>query len=229
MPFAARRLIRALGFYSWAKIRLGMSMNRFLILAVSMIALAFCGCSSSPMASQSASSSETRQSNESKQSNVSHSAVDLLTEYIKPDSPLGTAWRRFIADGRYRLIRPEEFTFSEAAKKQLAYTIGSNWAFHLEHPYQAWDIEYDGGSDFVAIVADNTRNDAARFGLVIFRELKNKKGYEEPRWLWQERDLSKRVILFASTTLYMRDYLDDGTIESCEIKWNQRRQIYECG
>jgi hypothetical protein len=206
-----------------------MLMNRSLILAFGLMALAFCGCSSLPKASPSASPAGTRQLKESSQPTVQQSTVNPLTESIKPDSPLADAWRRFIADGRYRLIRPDEFTFSEAAKKQLAYTLGSDWAWHLERPYQGWDIEYDGGNDFVAIVADNTRDDPARFGLVIFRELENKKGYEEPRWLWRERDLSKTVILFASTILYTRDYLDDGTIVSCHIKWRPRRKMYECG
>lgn len=93
------------------------------------------------------------------------------------------------------------------------------------------EINQDGvsGSEFAAIIVDRTRNDAARFGLVIFSGVGDERRVPQLYWLYREHDLSKAVLSQASSRVVLTDYNEKGALsESCVIKWDPRLQKYSC-
>lgn len=137
------------------------------------------------------------------------------------------AWRQFTADGRYRIARASDFSFSDAALQ----SGGHDLDMRLVSPYMVGDIDRDYRSrDVGVIVIDTTRDEAERFGLVIFTELKggDREAIPQPFWLYRERDLSKAMLSWDSEGMNLRTYRDDGSFTLCRIKWNKRQQRYYC-
>jgi hypothetical protein len=154
-----------------------------------------------------------------------------MTEPVASDSPEGIkkAWKEFTSDGRYRMIRPDEFSFSQAAKKEVNRNV-EYYRYFTERPF-IYNIFHPGGysSDLVVIVVDTTRDDASRFALVIFNSPKYENENYELHWLFREKDLSKVFMDGSRIGLNIHIYDDDGSQDSCIVKWDEGRQEYSCG
>lgn len=135
------------------------------------------------------------------------------------------AWRLFTKDGQYRAARADDFQLPEAAKKVQGVDLDKA----ISHPYIGGDINHDNDyNDFAVIVVDTQRDDAARFGLVIFTQSANGKGHYEPHWLYRERDLSRTVLEWWSGGLAVREYREDGTYQYCYVNWNRQARAFSC-
>jgi hypothetical protein len=133
------------------------------------------------------------------------------------------AWRAFSDGGRYRIAGPDDFGLSDREKIKFG-LFGEN-----ERPFLGGnDINLDGvWNDYAAIVVDTTRSDPNRFGLVIFNASKNGNGYKQ-YWLYRNEDLSRTVISWASTELFVKRVQGDGSHETCIVKWDSRSKSYSC-
>jgi hypothetical protein len=99
----------------------------------------------------------------------------------------------------------------------------------IEFAYVGEDINRDGlYKDRAFIVVDTTRTDPAKFGLVIFNELKDKTNLPEPQLGDREKDLSRAAMSWASGELILSIYHEDGTYDLCRIKWDGSQQRYSC-
>ena len=137
------------------------------------------------------------------------------------------AWQNFIKDGRYRIARAEDFKMPEWTKTVY---YSSSIKSAMEYPYCDGDINHDGvHDDFAFIVVDKTRDDANRFSIVIFNTRKGGKGYNEPRWLYRDSDLSRTTLGRSSDgPMHISQYRDNGDYSFCFVKWNRQRREYEC-
>jgi hypothetical protein len=128
------------------------------------------------------------------------------------------AWEKFIESGRYRMARPEEFHISRRASSESVSASACG------------DINRDGQSyDFAAIVVDSTRDDAERFGVVVFNQSKHGEAYDGPHWLYRGADLSGvSISRYSSGPMNVRKYRDDRKVEVCEVTWDHPRKQYVC-
>jgi hypothetical protein len=128
------------------------------------------------------------------------------------------AWQQFVVDGRYRLARVSDMKFSEPAKNRINQSF--SW----------WQVGYTFSHELAVLVVDNTRNDNARFGVVIFR-LVEKGGTVvsyNPHWLFREQDLSKAALDRVSGYLFVHEFAEGESYKTCEVKWNERGNEYIC-
>lgn len=79
------------------------------------------------------------------------------------------------------------------------------------------------------IVADTTREDTNRFALVIFNAPEFENELYDVLWLFREIDLSKAFMSKSRVGMHVDIYNDDGSQESCIVKWDETRQEYSCG
>jgi hypothetical protein len=129
------------------------------------------------------------------------------------------AWHRFTADGRYRLALKEDL-------KGPARSFGSD-SLNSIFAYCWGQLGYNSTKDHLAaIVVDTGRNDADRFGLVIFSAQKDGDGSYKPYWIYQTRDLSKSVVWTASGDLMVADYMEDGSREVSYVRWDKQHRRY---
>ncbi|HEX8177211.1 MAG TPA: hypothetical protein VF543_19135 [Pyrinomonadaceae bacterium] len=138
---------------------------------------------------------------------------------------IAQAWRQFTESGQFRLARASDMNFPDAAKREW----GSDWE-KINRPFNyAWGKRgFDTDKDhLVAIAVDTTRNDAERFGLVIFSSLSGSNEYR-PYWLYRNRDLSRMLILASSGGLTLSEYNEGGTRKSCDVFWDPQSQRYIC-
>lgn len=147
---------------------------------------------------------------------------------IFDQDPAGAdAWRLFTEGGRYRVARAEDFKIPKVASENKEHRQDIERA--IKFAYVGEDINRDGlYRDRAFIVVDTTRSDSAKFGLVIFNELRDKTSLPEPHWIYRERDLSRTVMSWASSEIILVEYHDDGTYDLCRIKWDMRVQRYSC-
>lgn len=193
---------------------------------VGVLLVAF-GCGVPPTARQPVTAeaqlrTELQQTNEPVRGNDS-----MPTGIFDNDPEAAEAWQRFTADDRYRVALTEDFSIPEAAmeSKEQRYDIERA----IKFAYVGEDINRDGlYRDRAFIVVDTTLSGSAKFGLVIFNELEDKKSLPEPHWVYREKDLSRTVMSWASSGLILVDYHNDGTYDLCRIKWDKRRQRYSC-
>jgi hypothetical protein len=180
------------------------------------------GCGFPPLADQSA-TIEAPHSSKSPQQNE----APMPTGIFDNDSKGKEAWQRFTEDGRYRVARAKDFNIPEAAMASTEHRYDIERA--IEFAYVGEDINRDGlYKDRAFIVVDTTRTDPAKFGLVIFNELRDKTSLTEPYWVYREKDLSRAVMSWASGELILVTYHDDGRYDLCRIKWDGRQQRYSC-
>lgn len=192
-----------------------------------LLAAVLCACHAPPQASSNLPGQEAAQT-PTPQPSATPEEVNPLLFGVGGGMPRGDeAWRRFMADGRYRIARASDFNFPEAARQSHERDL----VMYLAAPYVVNDIDRDYRSrDAAVIVVDTTRNDAERFGLVIFTEPEDGDGetVPEPFWLYRDRDLSRTFIGWNSEGMNLRTYRDDGTYTVCYVKWERRQQRYFC-
>jgi hypothetical protein len=139
-------------------------------------------------------------------------------------TPEAEFFRHFFADGHYRVARAADFRIPEVVVREYAHDI--NIAINL--PCVGGDFNLDGAGDRACIVVDNTRNDMARFGLVIFNGLKEKETMPQLFWLYQGRNLAKTVMGWSRDGLDITEYHEDGTYSICHVRWDKEQQDYIC-
>lgn len=137
------------------------------------------------------------------------------------------AWQLLTENGRYRIARTEDFSIPEAAMENEDRRRDIQRA--IAFAYVGGDINEDGNyRDRAFIVVDTSRNDSARFGLVIFNELADPNDIPEPHWVYRDRDLSSTVMTWTRGKVILIEYHEDGSYEVCRINWEARDQRYLC-
>ena len=129
------------------------------------------------------------------------------------------AWRSFTANGRYRLAlkndlkSPAREFGSDSLNSIFAYCWGQLGTNSVKN-------------HLAAIVVDTSRNDADRFGLVIFSAAETADGLYKPYWVYQKRDLSGSVVWTGSGDLMVADYKEDGSREVFYVQWDKMRRRF---
>jgi hypothetical protein len=186
---------------------------KFLIIAV----LAFvCACNS--VVSQT-----NKESNQIEQTVIKSETKDDVVFTELNDSPfdktpekIQKVWKKFTANGQYRLAQPSEINVSKSVRPYVYIWGDLNYDKRIEDDHLA------------AIVVDMTKNDQNRFCLVIFSPIKNAKDKYDINWLYRDKDLSKTTVSRASGEFYVEQFSDDGNRKACSVNWNKKRQIFEC-
>jgi len=183
------------------------------------LALACWCCSVSGCKSRTAHSDAVNRDPESQGSSHSPDVTDMVFPQPTYPEELKEAWRRFV-DGRYRMAQADEF--SENARHHF----DSYGGIYLP---LLFDINGDRGyDDYAVIVVDTKRNDDARFGLVIFSAPEAERRVFNPSWVFRERDLSRVALSRASARLVLTEYREDGSQQSCFVRWHARQGRYTC-
>lgn len=190
-----------------------------------LVALVACGCEARPEAHQKASAgAQPRATQQAPQLPGNDMPTGIFDERSKGASK---AWERLTENGRYRVARAEDFNIPKAAIENDEHRRDIQRA--IEFAYVGEDFNRDGNHrDRAFIVVDTARNDAARFGLVIFNELSDPESIPEPHWVYREKDLSRTVMSWTRSELIIVEYHVDGTDKVCRVKWNDRSQEYLC-
>ncbi len=185
-----------------------------------LLAFAYCSCGVSASKSRTAQSEAVNRNPESYASSNSSDVTDIVFPQPSYPEELKEAWREFITDGRYRMALPNEF--AEMARRH----IDSYGGIYLP---LLFDINGDHGyDDFAVIVVDTTRSDDARFGLVIFSAPETGRRLFNPSWVFRNRDLSRVALSRASARLVVTEYRDDGSQQSCFVRWHALQNRYTC-
>lgn len=135
------------------------------------------------------------------------------------------AWSEFTKDGKYRLATRSDMNFPESVKQKFGGDCNN-----IYRPFAyPWGDRGFGTlkRHLVAIVVDTTKTDASKFSLVIF-SAKGKSEDYKPYWLYQNKDLSRTVIDAPSGYLFIRNYNDNGTANSCDVFWREKHNQYVC-
>jgi hypothetical protein len=128
------------------------------------------------------------------------------------------AWHSFTADGRYRLALKEDLKSparefgSDSLNSIFAYCWGRLGTKSVKN-------------HLAAIVVDTSRNDADRFGLVIFSAANDGDDSYKSYWVYQERDLSRSVVWTGSGDLMVADYKEDGSREVSYVQWDNSTSL----
>lgn len=133
------------------------------------------------------------------------------------------SWRRFAADGKYRLAGAQDFRFSEKTMSGAGIDL-QRW---VGLPLVNGDFDEDGSArDAAMIVVDTTRHDPERFGLIIFNNMGD--ATSQPVWVYRGRDLSKAMLGWSRDGLSLRQYGYDASFTLCHVKLDKRRNEYIC-
>ncbi len=134
-------------------------------------------------------------------------------------------WQRFMADGRYRIARRDDFQIPEVVMKQHQ----DNPFFTNEFAYVGGDFNRDGHSlDRAFIVVDTTTTTNQRFGLVVLNAPTTEGRLPSLHWVYKARYLSKSVLSAATDVLSLTEYQEDGGEEVCNVRWETQRNEYSC-
>ncbi len=132
------------------------------------------------------------------------------------------AWRRFTANGRYRLALKEEI--KSPAKEFGSDALNSIFAYCWGR--LGYDSSEEAWNHLAAIVVNTSRNDDARFGLVIFSSPKAGDGSYQPYWIYQDRDLSRTVVWTGTGDLMIAEYKEDGSRAVSYVQWDSARRRF---
>lgn len=194
----------------------------------SLAAAVLCACCSPQQASSGAPQQEAAARATAPQPSPAPAQLNPLSFGVGGGMARGDeAWERFTADGRYRIARAGDFNFPEAAWQRRRVDLER----YVAAPYVVNDIDRDYRSrDAAVVVGDTTRDDAERFGLVIFTEPADGDGetVPQPFWLYRDRDLSRTSIGWDSEGMALLHSRDDGTNAVCHVKWDRQRRRYDC-
>jgi hypothetical protein len=138
-------------------------------------------------------------------------------------------WQEFVSEGKYRLASAKDFNFPHSA------WFPENWkgrrnrdleAF-VQQPFRNSSGNWNGLAVFVV---DLTRIDSERFSIAIFTEPDRDRDQNipQPIWLYKDRDLSRTQLAGDHEGLTLANYREDGSYTLCHIKFNKRKQNYEC-
>lgn len=136
------------------------------------------------------------------------------------------AWRRFTADGRYRLARAADMRYPAAAYARW----GNEWRTRPHTFVYAWGRpDFDTEKDHLAaIVVDTAKEGPDNFGLVMFSHPTGGEGYR-PYWVLEGRDLSRARLSAPSGYLWLAEASADGaSFSACDIVWKERRRRFVC-
>lgn len=183
-------------------------------------------CSCSPQ-QRTPSASGVQAENKGREANAPSGSSDpAISGHIKGIPKAEEAWRSFEESERYGTARPEDFRIPEWAMQ----AYGSDLKKAMSHPIIAGgDMNRDGAAyDFAVIVVDKNRDEATRFGVVVFNAPTKPKESYTIHWLLRERDLSKFALARASTRSFLTEYREDGSLDTCEIVWDKLQRKYVC-
>lgn len=158
-------------------------------------------------------------------SEVAGEQIDPTTDPKVPNS-LRQAWRQFFSTGAHKVASEADFRFTQAAKESFnpelyERYIRGPFVFGRFHPDGFW-------YDLVVIVVEADRNDDQRFGLLIFLSPSSEVERYQPVWVYKDRDLSRTRLSIASSRLYVSDYSEDGTVNTCILKWDKAKRVFIC-
>jgi hypothetical protein len=207
-------------FYRWRQNRIKKLVFAFCLCAFLVFSLAFSGCKSSTVTPPSGVVVQEIDASKKVPETLTLKDPAKETFWWEYHQSLGKAWERFLQDGRYRLALPEDFNFSEAAKKSI--NKRGNWQRDATEPYQFWCM------GFVAIVVDTSKVGDNRFGLICFPEKWKEDGLvaQKPYWLFVNKDLSKAILSRASCHHWVFEYADDGSEKTHYLNFDKRNNKY---
>jgi hypothetical protein len=216
----------------------------------SITAFIFSGCVSS--ASKHNQTSHVEASNISPLQSAGADRLGCIEKDRYSPTGLRKAWRSFIADGRYRIAREDDFSLPDIAiakrleqrikdmrergvsndeeERRLEKYVRDQYHQRTVCPVMgAGDFNHDGQwYDLAVIIVDTTRIGLDRFGLLIFNRQKNDDETYIPHWLYKNRDLSKTVLNAIRDDLIITELREDGSMVSCLVKWNIKQNSYSC-
>ncbi|HKR21559.1 MAG TPA: hypothetical protein VJS17_03150 [Pyrinomonadaceae bacterium] len=132
---------------------------------------------------------------------------------VRKDTRLKRAWTRFEQSQKYKTVQ---------AKDRKIIIGDSSMSFLIW-----WGAEAYRGPEFlVAIVADPSRSDPNRYGLVVIAAPESAGGKYKPYWVAREEDMSRYIISPASGSVFVRCYREDGTYETKTLGWYRSRQEF---
>ena len=138
----------------------------------------------------------------------------------KASLELKQAWTAFTDDGRFRMVRTNELSDSEArARLHYAYAWGD----------LGYDVDPSKSYHLAVIVVETTRSDNNRFGLVIFSAPRGANGSYRPYWILRNTDLSGAF--FSGFSGYLELVINDanGSRNGCDIRWSKKLKTFICG
>jgi hypothetical protein len=187
---------------------------------LSCLALLCCSCASRVTKSDDAPGASNQRRPDAQRSVVARQTTDPVFPRLQDPDALKEGWNLFIADGEYRLARPDDF--SDPVRRRIDVRGG------IYLPL-LFDINNDQGyDDYAVIVVDAKKDEATRFGLVIFSAPAGGMAPFKPSWVFRDRDLSRVALSRASGRLVVTQYLDDGSEKSCFVHWHTKERRYSC-
>lgn len=150
---------------------------------------------------------------------------DVISSIFYDKPQMLQAWQRFSEDGKYRLARPEDFNFSQAAKERLS-KYDSMWFKRTKYPYIFGDIaRANSSTDLALIVVDTSKHTLDRFRIVIFNTT-GPNTIPTSHWLLRGHDLSTSILGWAGNWPSLSRYNEDGSVESFFINWDKQHRVY---
>jgi hypothetical protein len=140
-------------------------------------------------------------------------------------------WTDFSSQNGSEIANSQNFKFPEASMQEHYKKVDiEKWA---NCPVIAGDFNNDGIEDFLVMTVNNKINSDEKFSLIIFNGLKNQndaavKNSFSPKFVYQNRNLSKLYVSKARDGLSVYDYREDGSSAYCLIAWNKETQSYQC-
>lgn len=147
-------------------------------------------------------------------------------------SPEEAVWKQFFSDGRYRIVREDDFKLPIAVKQARYWVDVKRF---VELPCVSGDFNGDGALDRACIVIDSTKETDAKYGVIIVEGTRSQSDNQiikrQPvvRWLFKDRDLSKTILSYTLRGgLSAQEYKEDSSFVSCRIGWSSLQQKYTC-
>lgn len=200
------------------------------LLAVASLAL--CGCGGSPGSAAKESPTPTAEVTATPSPTPTPRAEMSVDDFFsKQQLPPGydkakllKEWGREPGRERYLLTRPEDFVFTEEAKRARSRRVTE-----VERGAPVIWGEFNGnyGANFVVLVTDRTKESPDRFGVVLFKE--RKAGGYDVRWIYRDADFSHGLTVNRhSGNIYLTKFGPDGSEKSCDIGWSRAERKFTC-
>lgn len=147
-----------------------------------------------------------------------------ITDCNAPEYSNPEWWKEFLAETNYRLAKPEDFKFPEAAINKE--NLDDN--FLVKCPLVARDINGDSDDrDLIALVADKNSQAKDKFSLVVFpTDKKNSKAEGKAFFVIQNKDLSNFKLSISRLGISVGRYNSDGNVDYFTIKWNKKKKQF---